>query len=220
MAQGDEVIVGLYCLTGQGGSLDVATSGYTELPGSPIISLGSPAGGMWRKIQGATPDSTVASGAPGTTPFAALGLSGVAYVLRGVDTTTPEDATPTTATGSGSTAPDSPSITTVTANAWNISFVGGRTFDTAVTAPTGYTNQADISINAVDAPATVGIASIEVASPGAEDPAAWGGWVDNRWVAASIAVRPAAAAVVVVFNAESSAAFIRQIKKPQMVAYG
>lgn len=188
MVQGDVVYVGL----GTGGgttALDVTTSGYTELPGSPISTpVPEPFGGMWRKVQGASPDSTVASGS-GTADKA---QAGIAYVLRGVDTTTPEDATPTTI-GFFSSVPDSPSITTITANAWNISFGVNSANDAAVTAPSGYSNQVDIAQGAED-DITVGMASAEIASPGATNPAAWTNWASETGVAASIAVRPAAAA--------------------------
>jgi hypothetical protein len=113
----------------------------------------------------------------------------VAFALRGVDASNPEDATPTNATAS-STDPDSPSITTQTPYAWVLSFMHTRIRDLAVTAPSGYSNQVDVDADdTIDI--TVGGATREIAFPGAENPAAWTNVTSGEWVAWSVAVRPA-----------------------------
>ncbi len=142
---------------------------------------------VFRKVMDSTPDASIAI--TGTAGVNDVGCA-IAYTLRGVDNVTPEDATPTTATGS-STTPDSPSITTVTPNAWVLSFFCSRgSTDTTVTLPSGYSNQVDVTGNDSN-DSTVGGATKEIASPGAEDPASWTAVNTGLWVAWSVAVRPA-----------------------------
>lgn len=164
----------------------VSSAGWTEL-----VDFNNGFGyrfAVSRKVMGASPDaSAVCLGSTNASDACAY----VAIVLRGVDTTTPEDATTTTATGT-SGAPNSPSITTVTDLAWVLSFGGSLTVDAAVTAPTGYSNQVDVASND-DRDSTVGGATKEVTPAGAENPAAWTAWTSSLWCAASVAVRPGAA---------------------------
>jgi hypothetical protein len=166
----------------------ITTSGYTKLHDQTVSVSGSNGRfTVWRKVMGATPDSNVVishtsgSSAPG---------AAVAVCLRGVDPTTPEDATLTAAGPTTSTTPDSPSITTVTDDAWVISAFGAGVSDTTVTAPSGYSNQVDrnSSFFAVN---TVGAATKEIATAGAEDPASWTNLSSGNWSAVSVAVRPA-----------------------------
>lgn len=143
-----------------------------------------------RKVMGATPDTTVTI----DTATVSRTVIALAVCLRGVDTTTPEDATTTgTTTATSSTNPDSASITTVTNGAWVISAFRTAVGDTTVTAPSGYTNQVDHTLNAL----TAGAATKEVATAGAEDPASWTNVSSGSWYAATIAVRPAGAAAAV-----------------------
>lgn len=142
---------------------------------------------VYRKVMGASPDTDVTlDGSAGTSRH-----SGVLFVLRGVDTTTPEDATATTTNGVGIGTPDNPSITTVTAGAWVIAFAGSTQPDTVTNAPTNYVNLAWIANGADNA--TMG-ATREIASAGPEDPAAWTditGTGTDSWTAITVAVRPA-----------------------------
>jgi len=160
-----------------------STAGYTALLSSTGSALKF---GVWRKVMGATPDTTVVCQGGGNT------ADGVAYgsmVLRGVDNTTPEDATLTSAT-STSTNPDSPSINVATAGAWVLSLAGSGVSDNAVTAPTNYINAVNAN-NADTSPITIGGANRANLSVGAEDPASWTAWTSGLWIAATVAVRPA-----------------------------
>lgn len=144
------------------------------------------------KVMSATPDTSVTCKA---SQSAGRGSVSIAYVLRGQDLSTYADATITTATGINAAIPNAPSITTVTDNAWVVAIGAGTVKDTAVTAPSGYSNQASVASNAVTS-ITLAIASKTVSTAGAEDPAAWTGWTtgdtNQSWAAATMAIRPAA----------------------------
>lgn len=175
---------------GTNSDVDMAmvTTGYTELADlnrGPSIQNNL---GVFRKIMGATPDSTATCDGHGD---AGAPLVAVCQVWTGADTTTPEDATSTTATADAGD-PDSPSITTVTDGAVVISFGSTNANDGAVTAPSGYSDQVDVG-RTDSASATVGAASITVASAGPENPASWTNWsgaVFPRHCAVTVAVRP------------------------------
>lgn len=143
---------------------------------------------VYRKVMGPVPDTEVVIAGSGS---ASDGGAAVAHALRGVNRWTPEDTTPTTATGS-STNPDPPSITTLTNKAWVFAFAASRTADGSVTAPTGYANQVDVSTGESNAAMAAG-ATKEVTAAGAEDPAAWTSWTTGLWATVSVAVRPASA---------------------------
>lgn len=158
----------------------VVTSGYTSL-----AQLDN-AGGSFnisRKIMGATPDSTVVcEGGPGT--------SGSAYtvtVVQELDTTTPEDATATTATGI-----DCPSITTVTDGALVIAAAQRSAHDDSITYPTGYSNGAQSSN--LTGGCSAACASIIKATAGAENPPAFTTWDGAGGRCGTAAVRPAGGA--------------------------
>lgn len=194
IAENDVVYVA-YVASSNGGAdknMAMTTTGYSELADLFANDADECNLGVYRKLMGATPDSTAetATVATGGVPKGAA----VCHVWRGVDTTTPEDATTTTATAVNSAIPNSPSIITVTANAIVLSAVGSSQFDATVTAPAGYANQVDIT--GPDTRALAGIASKSIASPGTEDPAAWTDITDaatEAWCAATVAIRPAAA---------------------------
>lgn len=184
---------------GLNGNPAVITAGYTELadlagPDTEIANFSAN-----RKVMGATPDASVTCTADGGGVGGALWA---AHVWRGADTTTPEDATTTTATGGNDANPVSPAIITATANAVVLSAGLGTVNDTTVTAPTSYINQIDRDIVAL-APSTVGIASRSIVSPGSETPGAWTGFAStasDSWAAVSIAIRPAATTPVAEFS--------------------
>ena len=160
-----------------------SSSGWTQV-GSTVDS-GTLRTTVWRKTMGGTPDTTFVL--VGTTVTSDV-CAAVGYALRGVDLTTPEDAAPTTASGS-STNPDAPSITTVTAGAYGIDFAASEVVDGSIVAPTGWGSQVDISAND-DQNLTVGGASLLHTTAGAKDPASWTTWSTGVWVAWSLAVRP------------------------------
>lgn len=187
---GDLVIVSTGFVHTVDGDPGVTTAGYTEvadLRGNDTRDANLSVN--W-KIMGAIPDTSIACNG---SLSATNGAVGVAHVWRGADQTSPMDVTPTTATGTNSSIPNSPAITPITTGAILIATGLGTStaVDNSVTAPAGYTNQVDISIDPGSA-ATIGIASKAWVS-GAEDPAAWTAWTTNTqdsWCAVSLAIRP------------------------------
>jgi hypothetical protein len=177
----------VYVFTTFSAVIGLATSGYTTVYQS---DSGNTQAECYRKVMGGTPDASVQTNSNGSSGI--VGLSVVAVVLRGVDTSTPEDANETFVGFSGATQPDSPSITTVTDGALVISAIHAGILDAAVTAPAGYTNQVDIASNGSFIDHTTAIASAIKATAGAEDPGAWsdfGSSTDGS--ALTFAVRPA-----------------------------
>ena len=173
------------------GAWTITSSGWTQL-----VDQDSTGGGfsvnheVWRKVMGASPDTSI------DFSNTAAAKSGLLIALRGVDTTTPEDATSTIAF-SFSSNPDSPSITTVTNGAWVLSGAGNGQNDASITSPTGYSNQVASPRNN----STTVVATKEVTTAGAEDPSAWTTWTNTgAWVAVSIAVRPAGTAATTNFG--------------------
>lgn len=165
-----------------GVSYTIATAGYTQIA---TVTSGTHVVRVYRKIQGATPDTTFAFTGSGNTADA---VSYIGYVLRGVNTTTPEDATPTTASGN-STNPDCPSITTVTDNAWVLAMASNQANDASITGPTGYSNFQQVSYNDTNASST-GAATLLKTTAGAENPPSFTGWNTGTWGAITVAVRP------------------------------
>jgi hypothetical protein len=160
-----------------------APTGYTQLVGLGD-DFSSTSFYAYRKVLSAADASVVF--AAGLNEF---GNACTVVVLRGVNNTTPEDATTTTDTGTTS-AIESPPITTATANAWVLTAYGSLVSSPGILAPSGYSDQ--IVITSHNDEVGCGVARKEIASPGVESP---GQWDTNPvlWVAASIAVRPAAA---------------------------
>lgn len=144
--------------------------------------------GVFRKVQGATPDSSVTMSGG-----ASANRVGLTYVLRGVDTTTPEDATTTTNTGGDTGRADPPSITTATNNAWVLAFAASADTTTPTNALTNYSNLVGIGFGSSSA--AVVVCSREITSAGAEDPGIYTDFqttATRSWSAATVAARPAA----------------------------
>jgi len=145
----------------------------------------------WKYMSGA-PDTAVNCLGSG---LAANGSVCVVHVWRNADPSNPLDVVSTAAQLGNSAIPNSPPITPVTSGAVVIStgLGTGAAVDTPVTAPTGYGNQVDISVDPGNA-STVGISSKAWGGAGAEDPAAWTGWTtttSDSWAAVTLAIRPA-----------------------------
>jgi len=172
-------------------TIGVTTSGYTEETELySNDSMDSNFSVSWKRM-GATPDTSVdCEGTGGTS----LGTTAIAYVLRGVDTTTAIDVTTTTATGGNSSIPNCPSITPTTEGAWVVACGVGAEGDSSITAPTGYTNH-HAQTNNVPYDHTVAVCSKAWSGSGAEDPAPWTDWTTGTsysWCAATLAFRPVA----------------------------
>jgi len=160
-------------------------TGYTQIGLHSSASLWF---GVWIKRMGASPDSSVVCHGNGAASSAtAYGC----YVLRGVDTTTAQDATATTAGITTSTNPDCPSITTITNNAWVLAVAGSKVLDASPGTVSGYSNQYNTAGNDTN-DITVAGATFEKTTAGAEDPPAWSSWASGNWYAITIALRPAA----------------------------
>jgi hypothetical protein len=175
----DDVV---YVCSGIDGTPTIATSGYTAVSN---VTSSNQQTWVWRKIMGATPDTSVTINGTGQPQDA---HTVVALILRGVETSQPEDAASTTASGS-STNPDNPAITTVFNRAWVLAFASSRVLDSTITAPSGYTNQTNIAQTDTN-PSTTGVATKEITTAGTEDPPSWTDWATGTWGAITVAVRP------------------------------
>jgi len=141
-----------------------------------------------------------------TIPSTGNTADGQAYtvqVFRGVDLTTPMDATATYATGSGvGNQPNPAAITPVTTGAW-IVCCGGGAAGTGTTLYTAAYLTNFLTYNGADTnDGTVGSGYYTGWTSGAYDPAAFGGGstnAANSWGATTIALKPAAT-VSFVFN--------------------
>lgn len=140
---------------------------------------------MFRRLAASTTETTVSiTGTGGTSDS----LAAVAMVFSGVDPTTPEDATVTSTTGSGTT-PDSPSITVESCGCAIISAFGAQISDTTVTAPSSFLNQTNINANdTIDA--TTGQAWLTYNSTAPINPTAWSNLTTATWISATVALRP------------------------------
>ncbi|MBI2030764.1 hypothetical protein HYT05_04020 [Candidatus Kaiserbacteria bacterium] len=192
-AEGDLVIVSTGFVSTSNGNPGVGTAGYTELNDLYANDTRDANFSVNWKLMGVSPDTTVSCNGSGS---ASNGAVCVVHVWRGADQTTPFDVASTSATATNSAVPNSPSITPTTSGAIVIStgLGTGSAVDNSVTAPTGYSNKVDISVDPSSA-ATVGISSKSWSS-GAEDPAAWTTWTtstSDSWAAMTLAIRPAVA---------------------------
>lgn len=191
----NDVVYAVWLSASNDGDLAMAptSAGWTELAELFGNDASDANFAVYRKVMGVSPDSsfqTTAIGDAGSSNAVSL------YVLRGVNTTTPEDVARTTATGTNTHMPDNPSITPVTNNAWVLAAGGGAytgTVDTW-TGPAGYNDV--LSPQGVDSggqgPALLSWKLIPTAA--AEDPAAYtasgAAEAGGAWAAVTIAVRP------------------------------
>ena len=190
--ENDLVIVAWSC--GKNYDLDMAmvTSGYTEVCDLYANSSNDTNLGVFYKFMTATPDTTA------TIDSSITGVNaGLAYgcmVFRGVNTTTPMDATATTALGtSSSSAANPPSITPVTAGAAVIG-VGAGSWRSA------YTSTDLIPFISAGTTSTFFNTQLGAGSfvrrwvSGAVNPAAFSGGslsAGMTWAACTMALRPA-----------------------------
>jgi hypothetical protein len=196
MQEGDVLYLFAFCGTVAGTS-SVATlaaleANWTQVAHNP--SGLTPDYYVFRYIAPSVPATTADFG--NSDPRGEADWSWIYILLRGVDNTTPEDVTPTTATDTGAVGmPDCPSITTVTDKCLILAF--GTLDDDQissgnVTAPTGYTKQ---QVHFAGFSNASGMLATKVKTPaGAENPSAFvGSGTSNTddWNAITIAVRPA-----------------------------
>lgn len=147
------------------------------------------------KVMGATPDTSVDIPASNATT---AGVAYAIYVFRGVDTTTPMDATPVVTGNINTGVANAAAITPVTAGAWIVVFAGA-----AVAAGAVFTNPAGMStttnhfrsatITTTTNDANIGGAIFTGWTSGSYDPAAFGGSTSTNtgsWSAVTLALRP------------------------------
>jgi len=134
------------------------------------------------KFMGSTPDTVFP--VPDMSPSS--GVSAVAMVFRGVDTSTPLDATTTSATAvSGD--PNCPSITTVTDGAFVVAV--GFIDDDAISS-CSISGYSDVDFAGILFASNM-MAYKEIETAGAEDPATFVTDGTDAWLAFSVALRPA-----------------------------
>ncbi|MEK7511046.1 MAG: hypothetical protein AAB582_02335 [Patescibacteria group bacterium] len=189
--EGDLVIVSSGFVSTANGNPGVSTSGFAELNDLYANDTRDANFSVSWKLMTSSPDTTVACNGSGS---ATNGAVCVVHVWRNVDQTTPFDVASTSVATTNSAAPNSPSIAPTTAGAIVIAtgLGTGAADDAAVTAPAGYGNQVDISVDPGNS-AIVGISSKAWVS-GAEDPAAWTNWTtstSDSYAAFTLALRPA-----------------------------
>lgn len=188
---GDVVIFAHLNRNTSAGDLDVGTttSGYTEIADiydsdtAVHVNLSV----NWKRM-GSTPDTQVISNNTTSRNVA------IAYVLRGVDPSTPLDVTSTTATGQNSGRADPPSIAPTTVGSVVLAIGANISSSTAaLTGPSGYSNIVNRADNTTTPYPVIGI-GMKYWTSGAEDPAAWTGTGDSTtyaWTAVTLALRPA-----------------------------
>jgi hypothetical protein len=169
--------------------IDPTTTGYTQAAFQNGIN--EIAGGQWAgwKFMTGTPDADLVF------PGSGNGGDSIACILaafRGVNATTPMDATATVAK-SNSTNPDPPSITVATANSAVVIFGGSLIEDASPSGTiTNYLPTTPTSVQvAEDNPTTCAAAYRLGLSAGAENPGAFNTWTSSPWGAMTLALRPA-----------------------------
>jgi len=141
---------------------------------------------IFRKVMGAVPDVSLSIQVLGNADDAA---AAIAVAFSGVNPSTPEDATTTSATGN-STNPDPPNITSVTGGAVLLAAAASRANDSAVSPPTAYTAIANtLASDDVDKTSAAMAYRLSV-NPGVETPGPFQSWATGRWIAFSIMLRP------------------------------
>lgn len=142
------------------------------------------------KLMGGTPDTSFTLPSTGNVQDA---QRYTVQVFRNVNSTTPLDVTPVSATGSGTGRPDPGSITPLTSGAYVLICAGGGAGTGAnYTAPANYTTNFLTGFTADTNDAMVG-SGYRAWTSGAENPAVYTGGTTNAtdsWCAYTIALRP------------------------------
>lgn len=163
---------------------DISISGYEEVADLYANGTNDTNFGVFLKKMGGSPDTTV------TIP-SLTGVLAVVYVLRGVDTTTPQDTTATTATKTNSGIPDPAAINTVTDDAMIVILSATRD-SSNFTAPSGFSNSVK-----EQSTSSVLVASKIKATAGSDNPGVWSGiFFDSSsktTASVTMALRPAGA---------------------------
>jgi hypothetical protein len=187
---GDLVIITAVVGT-QGRNPAQAISGYTALGQLNAIgaTYDTSLNVSW-KFMGSTPDTSFTLPSTGNNQDA---QSYTVQVFRGVDATTPFDATPTTATSTSTTRYDAAAITPVTAGAWILICGGGAAATGAnYTAPTDFATNFLTGFDADTNDSLIGSGYYTGWTSGAYNPAAvTGGAATGSAAVYTLALRPA-----------------------------
>lgn len=161
-------------------------SGYSSVWVTDSAALDSKL--EWKRL-GATPDPSVLLAASGD---AADAIGYVAYVLRGVDTSSnPFDATIKTSVATG--VPQSPSIITTTDGAIVLALGANDIFDSSPGVVSNFAANVGGSTNDTDDQSVGGAASV-LSTAGSISPTAWTAWGSGVYNTATIALKPQAEA--------------------------
>ena len=184
MLPGDVVLV----ISGEDAGSPGTATGYTSL--ASISSTGDAR--VMYKIMPDPVDSSVTGLTAGGSDSGHL-----AVVFRGVDSTTPIDATTTTASSS-SGDPNPAAITTATDGAMVVAlaFLDDDLVEGGITAPSGYTLADANEFGSSGSGGTVMAVYKEVATAGSEDPGTIVTTGDDWWWAATVALRPGTTAPI------------------------
>ena len=204
----NDLVIVAYAV-GDNDSLDfdmlMVTAGYTEVADLHADDAQDTDIGVFWKVMAATPDTSAQVTGRGGADAA---VAAVCQIFRGVDTSTPMDVTPTTATGINSNIPNPPSIDHLTpAGVWTVAAGAfGHTSGAAVTVtpPTSYDTVND-QLRSQDDTSDVTVAMAYRETPAdPEDPGVFtpsiADNVAHSWCAVTIALRPAVASADTFFE--------------------
>lgn len=196
LQQNDLVVVGFHLASNTDRAIGVNTAGYAEEAELFANDTYDANLSVSWKIMGATPDSDVTVGGPGSSTHPARI---VIRAYRGVDTTTPMDVTRTTATGINGLLVDPPSITPTTSGSMITVWGVGAAKAAALSTPYASSDLASFSSglmsNFYDLAWGVGHKDW---TSGAFDAAAWTGTestTTDSWACIVLALRPAAGGI-------------------------
>lgn len=181
----DIVIVIVGASTTADTNFGTSSSNWTEEADLYVNASSDANLGVFYKVMGATPDTSIA-----ITSSSNVFIQSLTYVIRGVNITTPVDVTTTTATGSGNANPNPPAITPVTAYAAVLG-IGVGAGNGSVTALTS--SDLDNFVTAGNGFTRLGIGIDYSWVGGAVNPAAFGGGetaAGRSWASISMALRP------------------------------
>lgn len=199
----DDILIAIAQSSDQLGG-DWSCSGWTVLAGQQTTAGRDMNTTVLRKV------ITDASGEPANYTFTnsdtdTRNLSASIFIVRGGDTSTPEDATTQENAGTDSCTPDSPSITTTTDGALVIciSCFNSATAYLTFSAPTDYTLLYDENTRQA---AQHGVAYAEQASAGASGAETWqnSGDTGAEWHVYTLAMKPESGAAALSINVSDS----------------
>ena len=188
-AEADDIVLLLRTSTVGMSSLDLSVSGYTRRTNlAPGVAFNDTVNHevFWKLMPG-TPDTSI------TLPLASViaAQSAIALVFRGVDLTTPFDATDATVTSTSTAIPNPAQITTATDDAVAVVMASSNSGDTTVTSPSGYSTAIAVTIG--DSTSYACYKSVPTA--GAENPAAFTNITNpsgaDIYACTTLALRPA-----------------------------